>query len=106
MNFDVGGGGEEAKIEGLKDIFFDVFLLDCAEIIETFDVFESFTDFRLELAGNANDGSADAILIGCLFQELLLRRQTVIADISQHYDPVLTFLVAFVVSDPFQQHLF
>jgi hypothetical protein len=42
-NLDVVCRREEAEVKGFQNIFLDVFLIDCTEVVEALDLFENLT---------------------------------------------------------------
>lgn len=88
----IEGWREVGKIEVLKNIFFDVVLIDCTKVIESFDIFEFFTNFRSKLIRNSDDSQSNSSFRWSLLKENSLIGDAIVTDISQHDDSVLAVL--------------
>ena len=82
VHLNVGDRREEPKIEGFKDIFLNVLLVDRAEVVESLDVLEHLTRLGLKLSRNANDGGVDVVGVGIHLQKLLVLPDAGIANVS------------------------
>lgn len=65
-NLLVIGCGEEGEVELLKDIFLDIVVVDCAEIVESSDILQFFAYVRLKLAGDSHNREVYSFLC-CTF---------------------------------------
>ena len=81
VDLNVIGWRKESEIKRFKDIFFDVLLINCAKIVESFDVFEYFTSLRLKTCRNSNNRSVNFVLVCRIFHNVSLIRKTLITDI-------------------------
>ena len=52
---------KEAKIESFEHVLLNVLLIDCAEIVESFDIFEHFASWRLEICWNSDYWSVNIV---------------------------------------------
>ena len=103
-NVEVEGWREIGKIKVLEDIFFDVVLIDCTEVVESFHIFELFTHFRPKAIRNSDYGQWRPSLIGCFFKKLSLRCNAVVTDIRQHHNSIFRVL-ALICQNVFIEHV-
>ena len=88
----IEGWREIGKIEVLKNIFFDIILIDCTKVIESFNIFEFFTNFRSKLIRNSYDSQSNSSFRWSFLKKNSLIGDAIVTDISQHDDSVLAIM--------------
>ena len=100
IKLNVAGWREKSEIKSLKNILLDVFLVNCAEIVGSFDILEYLASWGLEVRWDAANWSVNVMKISSLLDDGSLFWDSLVTDISKHDDSVLT-LIAFMFFDPF-----
>jgi hypothetical protein len=81
-DLEVEGRGEVGKIEVLEDIFLYIILIDCAKIVESFHIFQFFTDFRPKFIRNSHNCQRRPGLWWSLFEKHSLVGDAIVVDVS------------------------
>jgi hypothetical protein len=81
-DLEVEGRGEVGKIEVLEDIFLYIILIDCAEIVESFHIFQFFTDFGPKFIRNSHNCQCRPGLWWSLFEKHSLVGDAIVVDVG------------------------
>lgn len=81
VNLEVESWGKIDKIKFFKDVLFDIFLINCTEVVKTLHIFEFLANLRFELIWYTDDSKGGSCFSWSFLQELSLRSNTVVLDI-------------------------
>lgn len=75
------GCWKKSIIEGLEEIFENIFVIDCTEIIEPFSVFEELASFGIKFSGNSYNGEMNSFFPSGFFNGFYTFIDATIANI-------------------------